>query len=59
MSRQPGYYWVKINSKWCAEWYDGERWEVTEVMGYTVTDNAFTEINENRILPPDEVEQQK
>jgi hypothetical protein len=52
MSRQPGYYWVKADGKWIvAEFYDNRWWHTG--MDYHVPEPP--EIDERRIIPPDEV----
>jgi hypothetical protein len=60
MERKEGYYWVKMNGNWTvAEWaYQGN---VGENFGWDTLGNQFPwedadmdEINETRILPPDE-----
>lgn len=54
MSRQEGYYWVKVSESWFIEYFDGNRWEGSESSGYALSDAYFSEINENRIPAPDE-----
>lgn len=59
MKREHGFYWVKINrldwefAKWEISWRGYEEWAVCGGELYK-EDGDFDEINENRILPPDE-----
>lgn len=59
MKREPGFYWVKIDrlswevAKWEVSWRGHEQWAVCGGELYR-DDDDFDEINENRILPPDE-----
>lgn len=51
MIRENGYYWVRLpNADWEILFYDGSVWENQE--GFT--DNKIEEINETRLLSPDE-----
>lgn len=55
MSRQSGYYWVKEDGLWVVAWYSStlQAWQVAGSRSYW-EDTAFDEINETRILAPDE-----
>ena len=58
MERKSGFYWVKtaiINSgKWIAVEYSNGKWRIGSGAG--IGDDCMTEINENRIMSPDEWE---
>ena len=58
MERKSGFYWVKtaiINSgKWIAVEYSNGKWRLGSGAG--ISDDCMTEINENRIMSPDEWE---
>jgi len=55
MERKSGFYWVKyINTNdWVVRWYsqNSEKWCVPNTF---VSDSELGEINENRIMSPDE-----
>lgn len=53
MERKEGYYWVKhIYNGWFIAWYDKNGdWEVNREY---LLEDLLEEINENRILSPDE-----
>lgn len=55
MKRESGYYWVKIDGKWEIGLYDRklQRWYFVYTM-IDYIDRYFDEINETRILNPDE-----
>lgn len=55
-NRQYGYYWVKQYGGWfISEWSpNDEEWFHAGTNGYGVKDGEFAEINESRILWPDE-----
>lgn len=53
MKRETGYYWVKYSGEWCAAYYDGAYWSLQKWL-IDFKDSDFTEINETRILNPDE-----
>lgn len=54
--REPGYYWVKWNElgRWDAVFWNGDHWENTDGM---FNNELLSEINETRILNPDEVKE--
>ncbi len=53
--RDAGYYWVKTSmfNDWCAAWYSNTN-NLWSYCGEIVDDTFFKEINETRILNPDE-----
>ena len=57
MERKSGFYWVKYTNSnvWSVCYYSSvsEQWHV---IGPFVYDDCMTEINENRIMSPDEWE---
>lgn len=57
MKRDNGYYWVKIIDDWCIAHYStngiDEAWWLAGFFKSLPT-NYFKEINETRILSPDE-----
>lgn len=54
--RETGYYWVKYKDQWFVNYWSGMSWmEYTKKpMAMFFEDFDFTEINETRILNPDE-----
>jgi hypothetical protein len=53
MKREPGYYWVKCEDRWMiARWVLSWWWTEWDVKEWR--DEDFEEINEVRILNPDE-----
>lgn len=56
MSRQSGYYWVKQGRLWEPAWYCGTAKSWVVVGSNSMFSGCiFDEINETRILAPDEV----
>jgi hypothetical protein len=55
MERKEGYYWVKYNIDWeIGHWNTTiDKWTLTDVYD-TFGEEEMDEINENRILSPDE-----
>ncbi len=59
-TRQAGYYWVKLNDKWCACYWCTDR-DMTFKNGFwndghfLFSDSPNLEINETRIPAPDEI----
>ena len=57
--RKSGFYWVKtamINSgKWIVAYHHDDKWHVPSI-NPTLGDYHMVEINENRIMSPDEWE---
>ena len=55
MERKSGFYWVKYSEVWEPGWFDSKAndWSLvaTELQ---LTDSDMKEINENRIMSPDE-----
>ncbi len=57
MARKSGYYWVKYIKEWEAGYFDKKdnEWFLTGTDS-TYKDSDFEQINENRIMSPDEWE---
>ena len=54
MKREPGYYWVKEgNLGWSIAYFGGLYWWFVGLK-YDYEDSEMDEINESRILSPDE-----
>jgi hypothetical protein len=54
MKRETGYYWVKSNSGWHVAHFDGKHF--ADGIGlHHIKDGRLLEINETRILSPDEL----
>ena len=57
MERKSGFYWVKYCGRWETAWFDSKvnDWSLV-AMELNLVDDDMTEINENRIMSPDEWE---
>ena len=53
--RETGYYWVKRDGEWLTQFFKDDLW-YDSIYCYesALCDNYFDEINETRILNPDE-----
>ncbi len=59
MKRETGYYWVKRDGEWLTQFFKDDLW-YDSIYCYesALCDNYFDEINETRILNPDEKNEQ-
>lgn len=57
MERKSGFYWIKYCEEWGSAWFDSKAndWSLV-AMELNLFDDDMTEINENRIMSPDEWE---
>ena len=57
MERKSGFYWIKYGVDWEVAWFDSKAndWSLV-AMELNLVDDDMTEINENRIMSPDEWE---
>jgi len=57
MSREEGYYWVKVNNKFQIAYWPNNRWKkwllIYDLKGHN--DNELQYINENRVKEPSEL----
>ena len=57
MERKSGFYWVRYSGDWESAWFDSKANDWSLVASeLQFTDDDMIEINENRIMSPDEWE---